>query len=515
MANITVDTDRDVIPRWRDFKTTAALGELDESAENKGALISTSPLLFTGLESKILAWNTRRGIGEAADLLNNAYLLRAFDPSVVDAAKYLQSNAEQLSPALRRIADEILSNRKPQEANFDLHTLTENAQHAKIHKIRRYLVDQPRNSILYVELARMYTLLNQNEHAKTAMLTAVKLSPNNRFILRSASRLFLHIKETGLAHDVLRHAEKTKHDSWLLAAEISVASAVGHRARFLKNGERLIKSGSIEPKQITELATAVAMEEIEHGKNSIARKLIRVALVEPTENTLAQVAWAGRNKISLDDVDPTEHQNIPFVHESKAWQSFQDEDWENVRSESLLWYWDQPFSSRPINLAGYVASTLQLDYAESARIFEIGRKTNAKSFVILNNLAFAYASGNKTDEAEEVLQSVDHSKLTDENKIYLTATRGLIAFRRNQLELGRKLYDMAINDARERKDRKLALRAGVYYAREEIRLRPDEGRSLRQEILQLVNELKDRELSLIAEHQLSEKSTSPSKSSKR
>ncbi len=499
MATLVVDVPRDVVPRLRDFRTTAALGELDE--DHVQAPIVT-PQLFSGLEAKILAWKTNGGVGQAADLVNNAFLLKQSGPSVLEAAAFLRTKESALSGPLLEVVRGVLDGGTDNWQVIHTQAISEEWLQKKIHKIRGYLREQPRNSVLNVELSRLYILLNQPVQSKKSMLQAVKLSPNNRFVLRSASRLFLHLKERGLAHDVLRYADRTRFDSWLLAAEISVASAIGHRPRFLSQGQRLLKEHKLGPGDISELATAVAMEEIEHGKNRTAKQLIQLAIEEPTENTLAQVAWASRNRIHLGNLDANRFKDVPLLHESMAWQFFEEQNWSRAKEEAMLWYEDQPFSSRPVNFAGYVACTLERNYRDSIRIYEVGRRVNPTSFTILNNLAFAYASDNQPDKADEILNSFPTGILDEKEKVYAHATSGLIAFRRGQIAIGRALYKAAITNANKTTEKNLGVRAGIYYAREELRLNPPDAIQIRQQIIELVSKTSDEELKLIAQNQL-------------
>ena len=48
------------------------------------------------------------------------------------------------------------------------------------------------NPIVWVELARLYIMHDQVEKAERALLTALHLAPDNRFVLRSATRFFIH-----------------------------------------------------------------------------------------------------------------------------------------------------------------------------------------------------------------------------------------------------------------------------------------------------------------------------------
>jgi tetratricopeptide (TPR) repeat protein len=506
------DKDRDVIPRWRDFKTTVALGELGTDSRR---LVNSGKEAFQyDVSSKLLAWSRFPSIGVAADLVSSADLFPSRSPVLLEAAEYLLKDSSRVSRPLGRLARQLIDGETARDDRLIInstHVLPTRRNLArKIHVIKRRLLDQPRNSILYVEKARLYTLLAESEKAKHSMLMAVKLSPSNRFVLRSAARLFIHVGEFKLAHDILRYSDQVKFDSWLLAAEISVASAVNHSARFMKQGLELIKSDNFSPFDTTELSAAIAMQEFEHGKNRAARGFVQKAMRHPTENSLAQVAWATRRK--LLPVVETSSSGVPRAYETLAWESVLDRKWSDALAQSLLWHLDQPFSSRPISLAAYISSSILKNYEEGIRILKIGLTSNPRHAMLLNTLAFSYASSDQPDQANEVLGSVDRSSLSDEDTIYLNATAGLIAFRSGDPDRGRHLYRTAIAKAEDMGKRRLSVRAYIFYVREEVRLNPENRDQLVNEAYRLIEESGEPELKLIADVHLAGLSETNSRS---
>src|SRR5437868_434116 len=153
------------------------------------------------------------------------------------------------------------------------------------------------------------------------MDVAVGLAPTNRFVLRSASRLYIHVGRKGKAHHILERAESTKYDPWLLSAEIAAASAAERTSKLVRSGERMIEDESIPIFQKNELGSAIATLELAHGKIKRARNLFRDALTAPTENTVAQADWALRKKYmdALDvDLDRVRFAT-PRSFEASAW----------------------------------------------------------------------------------------------------------------------------------------------------------------------------------------------------
>src|SRR5262249_14991627 len=153
----------------------------------------------------------------------------------------------------------------------------------------------PRTPLFWTELARWYASLGQRDPADHAMRVALELSPSHRFVPRSAARLSLHLDDPERAHSLLRRAERTQTDPWLLAAEIAIAPLAGERSRWMKHGRRVVESQRFHPTAVSELASALATEAFMAGSGRDARRLFECSLELPTENAVAQAAWAARH----------------------------------------------------------------------------------------------------------------------------------------------------------------------------------------------------------------------------
>ena len=504
MATILDDKTRNVIPRWRDFNTTVAIGELKSSRE---IILPVNHPRGDFLAAKLKDWKNNKTIAFAAEVVGTAFVLGRQNEAI-EVAKFIVKQDEGVSESLRTISERILNPGVEKEIESlieDVHNVETPYLYKRIHDLRNRLREEPRNSIVYVDLARAYTLVDENEKALQAIRLALKLSPNNRFILRSAARLMLHTKDYNQAHKILRQAEITKYDSWLLAAEISVASAVNNPVRFAKTGQKILGENKLDPLEITELATALAMLEIEHGKSRDAHKFIEKAIISPTENSLAQIEWAARNRIKLDFAKIDSFEDVPLVHEAKAWEYFSNGNWKQALNESWKWFYDQPFSDRPVSLGSYIASTIIGDYKESVKILEKGKISNPDDIMVLNNLAFSYASLDDVTNAQKAFDEINLVGLDDRTKIVVTATEGLIAFRSGDAAKGRAKYLEAIENAEKSDFQNLQARAFVYYAREEIRAKSSLAEKAKKIALEKAEKIKNLELQIIVERELKQK----------
>jgi len=282
----------------------------------------------------------------------------------------------------------------------------------------------------------------------------------------------MHFGRKVQAHESLRRNEATPHDPWLLAAEIAAAQLVNKTSRFVKSGLSMLASGKYPPFHLAELATAIGSLELEAGKSKSAKKLFRAALIQPTDNSLAQIEWAS-SKLT-DFTIASGRFALPFSHEARARYGFSAGDWKNAVEEARVWLADEPFSSSPAALGSYVAVDILGNFGLGEQICRDGLIASTDDPLLLNNLAFALAHQGKLQEARETLKQIDRSKLTTVTEICVTATEGLIEFRDGNPIAGRLAYENAIAKASGAEYSALRARAALNLAQEEYRLSSEE-----------------------------------------
>jgi tetratricopeptide (TPR) repeat protein len=460
VAGIVKKLNRNVVPRWRTLADSIEKHELGFPRE--------APRRSEDfLSDKKQAWEQNRTIWHASDLVGAAVSLRR-SSEVKDAAEFLVGSSDAPATA-RRVANRIIGSEAPGALEPAAITVPADIR-AEIRRRRRSLRDDPRNAIQWIELARDYTIAGFRPQAERAITAALSINRQNRFILRSASRFYLHDDQPDRAHYILRTAPNSKDDPWLIAAEIAVASTAGGPSRLVDFGRKMLVKGNHLPFQTTELASALATLELANGKTRSARDLFRLSLIKPTENSLAQAEWA-LDQVRGLQLDVERYPEVAGKFEAAAWEYFNKGSWELSLANSRAWFSDQAFSSRPAMLASYVSMCIFEDYHQGILILEDSLKANPGNPLLLNNLAFGLAMLGKADAAAESLRRIDMSKLSKFDKAVITATRGLVAYRQHDIDLGRKHYLEALEIAKELEDRKFQAEALFYFAQEEIRAR--------------------------------------------
>ena len=447
---------RHPVPMWRSLLVTSTTGELQPI----GPAPITESLAGEVIERK-LAWAENHTSAFAADLLNAAFMAGAEDEARA-AAEFILSSQDSVASTVKNFASFVLSGKNRQEP------ILSNSP-AKFEQVIRILKskvrDDLRDSISWLDLARLYATMGAQEHALRSVSMALALAPDNRFILRGASRFFVHRGEPDVAHRLLRKSPATPDDPWLVSTEIAVAGLLKAPPKFYKKGLAFLESLAGFPQHISELASGLGTLELASGSTRKAKKLFSSALVAPNDNALAQVGWAARHMPGFE-FSPL-NTKVPFSYEAMTQYYMQNAEWDKALEQAVNWLQDQIFSSRPAVRASYLAAVHKEDYQNSELFARQGIRANPEDFMLRNNLIYALAKGGKVPEAKAELARVAMDELKPQDKVVYMATAGLICFEENDPVEGRKLYRKAIETARDIGAERLRVMATMFWALEE------------------------------------------------
>lgn len=446
--------ERNLVPRWRPFRVSAALGELASSAVPNQL---SKPV--TDMEA-LHTFNAEPTLQRAADALGLAFSLDNPAPlrPVVEFVESAKANSLLTAAAaeVRRRLDQLPIG--GEETWFRV-----NDRNSAVGSIKEELRRVPRNPTKWVDLALAQTLLGQPSKAARSIMTALALAPFNRFVLRSAVRFFIHIEDPEAAQYALKNA-KGSPDPWILAAEIASDEAAGSAPSSMKEALFVLSSGNFSSWAISELACTVAHTEFNGGRDKRARKFLDQASPQPTENAAAQIAFESqRGGFSVRPIREPERRFEAEVLEAR-WQR----DWSAAMDSALKWQNDQPFAVEPATFLSYVAAVGAERYDIAEQAARTGRLANPQDATLANNLAFALANQDKHDEAKAVLATCPPPEDARETAVY-SATRGLVAFRGGLMEEGREGYNQAVQSCLDLGLPDKAALAASYWAREEVR----------------------------------------------
>ncbi len=486
------DRVRHIIPRWRSAATTLQQGELAQTRKN----IPRNPPDLRDLHEHFEVWRHTKTPTAAGELLASAIVANSYD-NAYEAADFIIREHRSTFPLLfdlaKRVVGVVPSGRATETADL---LDTQHIQTA-IRLTRQRLRQEPRNAVLWVEQSRNFEILGNQDRAERCMLAALHSARQNRFVLRCAARMYIHQDRSRAAYELLRRSDRVRHDPWLLAAMVAVASASGCPQLHVKQARNVVTSQRFAATHVSELASALATLEFESGNMKRGRSLLRLSITNPTENTIAQAAWVSR-ALGIHELKESEILRSKSP-EAKAWALYNENEWIGAFQEARMWLSDQPFSSRPAILASYVASVHMNEPNRGARICEWGLHANPKNFTLLNNYAVCLARVSRIEAAERVFERIESRSLSVLDNIVWLATRGLIAFRKGAIATGREYYSQAMQAAAAARSTRLLARAAVFYAEEESVARAADYRQRVMEALHLWEELGAKELDTIVQ----------------
>ena len=446
MAFLCETPDRRVIPNWRSLRDTVSNGELEYPSNEHIAF---------NLEEYEHDWSREHSLLYASELVSAAVANGIRHNSVAkDAAEFVLNQDGKTTESQRTVALSLLAednDRAFPKCNHEIDELLMNTGeiYAKIGYLKSIIRKYPFSPINYVEIARFYTMIGQTNQAIKMMNIALGLDSENRFISRSAARLFVHVEDLDLAHYVLRKNKQVAFDPWLMASEISVNLLRERSSSLIKKGVALINSGDFSPFSLSELSSSLGTLEFVKGTQKRSKLFFEKSLISPNDNSLAQAEWAKANKLSLH-FDKTVCDKVNMSYEANALYAYQKDKYEDALKASIRWLNDMPYSKNPIFVGANISYTFLKDYKTAAKILKRGLEANPNEPAFMNNLAYTYALDGKLVEANEIIQKANKvSDIDERTQICLSATRGLIAYREKRIEKGRALYMEAIKAAKD------------------------------------------------------------------
>jgi tetratricopeptide (TPR) repeat protein len=478
LANLFLHKDRRVVPNWRSFGKTTVLGELN-SIQSENSILRFD----TNIDEYIIDWQINKTVIHAADLLSASIVNNKRDNRfVIEAANFVLSNKQKASNSQISLAEQILN----KKTDCDLTTIFNKVSldtlpslidlipiRNKIKETKHILQNYPGNAILHVENSRYYSILGQEEHSINSMKIALHLAPNNRFVLRCATRLFAHYENErndylDYIHNILRRSPITKYDPWLTSAEISIATIRKRNSKFIKSGIDLINSKNISPLNFTELASSIGTVELLYGSSKKSREFFNKALIKPNDNSLAQIEWASNKDKQI--IVNTSNFEVRMNFEALTLDNFHNNQFDKALDNAAKWFIDMPFSKRPIMFGSNLASTVLKDQNKAISFVNAGLVSHPNDPQLINNLAYSLSLDGRPDEAFEQLNKIKDSDYNETTHICLTATKGLALFRRGLIDAGRNQYLDAIAQSKQMKNQELNWIAILNYAREEVRI---------------------------------------------
>ena len=445
-----------LVPRWRSLSMTMSSDELAVPCR-AGALQAESPH-SPDLERKLWDWSLEPSLITAGEVVGSC-LVEAQEYRAVDAAKLLSSSTTTPTAFLRRMAEITLERGGGKTRSLAFSTPSAQAEKAQW---RQRIRLHPTNALAWVELALHDVIVGKKESARRYMLTALRFAPDNRHVLRSAARLFLHLDDPERAYDIIARSDGVERDPWLMAAEVAIAELANRKPRFVVKGRKLVTGDGYDARQVTELAGAIGTLELSDGRRKIARTLFRKSLQSPTGSALAQAEWASPH-IGLEPVSLGQLEAASEAEEARVFHFLREEQFEKISEACAAWSRAEPYSVRPYEHASG-ASCMIGNHEEALNWTEEGLKIRGKSEILRNNRAFALIHVGRLAEADAALRGIQRENAM--SWFVREANLGLLAMRQGRYSVGRAFYEAAIRGFRHLDNERWSAVAAMFCARE-------------------------------------------------
>lgn len=455
MLTVSRANKRFPLPRWRPLAAGIAMRELAQPTRPGTSTGEKAPELLERLER----WRLRKGLLEAAELLEVATIV-GDTVDTINAARVLVSAPQEVTELVRRNAAIILD-------RYGLaYELPEDIKPSSLQgevRWREHLRLYPRDALAWAELARVQMAESMaNKSAIRSMTVALALAPHNRHVLRAAARMYVHLDREEHAYALIKRNEATPHDPWLMAAEVALSGVLEKTPAFFKKAVSILES-DLQPRQTTELASALGTHLLRDGSSKKSKKLFRQSTIDPNGNSLAQAEWASL-RFGERLVGEAQLERTVDSCEARARRHYWAGDFANAFVDAGRWVAEEPISAMAYRGAIGAANMLG-EFDKSETLVERALRHNPNSVDLQIDRAFIYASQGKLLEAEIFLNAVE-SKADVNGKLIVEANRGLIALRRGDHKSGVDHYTSAITGFKQKGFVENEKLARAFYAKE-------------------------------------------------
>jgi tetratricopeptide (TPR) repeat protein len=470
-----------VIPKWIELSKA-----LDSKELSMPRIKPYQPNLSTikQLEEQYVDFKQDPSVYKASDLMGASFVI-GDDVIARKTAEYILKLSNVQKPTIE-LAERILNIEKERRADLKIDHL--------IAKNRLFLSKYPKSAFSWIEIARLFTIKGQYRKARKAVVVALNLAPFDRYVVRCSIRFFIHTGEFDIAWFYIKKALTNSNDPWIRALEISVADKIN---KGIGNIRKYIPSDLSKDKifHFSELIESYGMLELNSGNIKKAKKNFKIAWVNPSDNVITHAEWVIRNE--LPNLSETAKIDFSKSLEASSWKKFYElkisEALESIRG----WELEEPYSASPYILASHITANIG-KLKESIEFALRGLDANPNNFIVANNLCYSLINSGRIDEAEVKMKKISNQIHGDEILFY-NATKGLLEFKRGNVDLGRKLYVQSIKKCAEIKEPRLGVQAYLNLAIAELEAKTKDSLEISKNALEISEKFDHPTIKLLRE----------------
>jgi hypothetical protein len=223
-----------------------------------------------------------------------------------------------------------------------------------------------------------------------------------------------------------------------MSAELSISMIADEDPQSYKRAKAIIDADDLEPWHTGELHGALGTMALHDRRVGKVGKLFARSLRKPTENAIAQAQWAANAHAAV--AVPDEMVNRPYSYEAFALRARAQSEWSQVVEACFGWGAMEPTSARPLVLGAFSAGVALGDGAAMIQFTDRLMLGASHDPMVVNNHAVALAYLGRLVEAQTTLDRINPKSISDHVRVFYEATRGLIAYRHGDRDLGMELY---------------------------------------------------------------------------
>lgn len=413
---------------------------------------------ITGVASDLQDFKEDPTLTKACNLLHSGLIVN--DPEIAEEAATFIVDQPNVPSTTRKLAGIVLGS-----SDYDARKLI---PEGNIAQIRKNLRSQTRNSLLWIELARLHTIKGRSDKAERCILIATDLASQNRFVIRSAARFFIHVNQPDRAYALVRRAAESTDDPWIISTHINSAILAEKKPPKWYGFE----PSSIPPDLLfhySELIESLAVVELRFGSDKRAKKLFRNAWINPSESVVAHAEWVMRNQ--FPHLEKETQVDFSRSVEASSWHSYFNLDLSGALEFAREWGLEEPYSTHPFSCGSSIACSAR-NFALGVNFAREGLLANPEDPLLINNLVYSLLKQGAIGEAEKLLFKF-RTALQGLERVYFTATTGLYFFKIARPDLGREYYQDAYNLSKEQNEHRVAAKALLCLAEAEKDIHSD------------------------------------------
>lgn len=434
-----------VIPRWRHWKTDlqgdiARDSPAPSSIKELAQLAEIKELFKEEIKEVNLPPRVAARLANEAMLLGESSVAKDIAQSIHSSKALLAPSRDFLKGLLAEGREELVSPVHDRDGYI-----------SELGRIRQLLNKYPKNPVLWLERARLYTILSEKEKAEKCVTVALSLAPSNRYIVRSSVRFFMHFDEWDAAWYYAYRGFSENPDPWLKSLTISVGSRDEVRKKLPSFRSRIVEARTpAELFSLSELNAAIGNLELLNGNEMKAKKLFRYSWKNPSSTVISHGVWLLNNKFK--GLSDSVHFDLTNNVQGSAYRLMEIRDYEQAIPTLNQWRLEEPYSSEPHMLLYHAYINLR-KYNDAVSVAKLGYKSNPKEIKFLNLIAYALLrSDNKKDwnEASDALEVIENVSGGMEDPVP-QATKGMCKILLGDVEAGIQLYKSSLKKFTESK----------------------------------------------------------------